>query len=222
MLPQEESNDFYPIILTAPQSDCCSSMDLDELLPIEMEMLNSTSSIVSKGIRNVSFGAKDSVAFIESSEDWTDEERDNTWFTPNELDRIKKRAIKLCKHESLGLAIPVEDSTRGMGIYFPTRKEAHAEFVYQVLLAYHDTYAGDSDYVAHLAEVWSVANKEMAHTVAVRDMYEAYFPNMLEKQPKKKTSGVRTPTSHSSSLSPIRESPRKTVSSHKRDLIDRH
>mmetsp|Transcript_43487 Transcript_43487/g.105030 ORF Transcript_43487/g.105030 Transcript_43487/m.105030 type:complete len:222 (-) Transcript_43487:315-980(-) len=221
MMQEEESNDFYPIILTAPQSDSCNSMDLDELLPIERQMLNSTSSIVSKGDGVVSFGGKDSVTLIESSEDWTEEERENTWFTPKELDRTKRRAIKLCKHESLGRPTPPEDSTRGMGIYFPTRKEAHAEFVYQVLLAYHETYAGNPDYVAHLAEMWSVANKEMAHTIAVRDMYEAYFPNMLEQQPKKKSSGMRTPTSHTS-LSPIRESPRKAASVNPRDFLGRH
>lgn len=220
---EEDSNDFYPIILTAPQSDGSNNMDLDELLPIELEMLNSTSSIVSKRNREVSFAGKDSVAFIESSEDWTDEERETTWFAPHELARIKKRAIKLCKHEALGRPIPAEDSTRGMGIYFPTRKEAHAEFVYQVLLAYHDTYVGNADYVAHLAEMWSVANKEMAHTIAVRDMYEAYFPNMLLEQQQsknKKSSGVRTPATHAS-LSPIRESPR-TASVNVRDFLGRH
>ena len=209
-----DSNDFYPIILTAPQS--ADSMDLDELLPIERQMLASSSSIISRCDRAVSFSGKDSVTLVESSEDWTDEERDNTWFTPKELERIKRRAIKLCKHEAQGKPVPLEDSTRGMGIYFPTRKEAHAAFVYHVLLAYHDTHKDNPEYVAHLAEKWSVANTEMAHRVAVRDMYEAYFPNMLEQPPQPKTTRT-TP-----SLSPIREAPRGAVSVNPRDFTGRH
>jgi len=217
MMQEEDSNDFYPIILTAPQSDSCNSMDLDELLPIERQMLNSTSSM-SKTKREVSFSGKDTVTFVESSEDWTDEERDNSWFTSEELEHLKKRAIKLCKNEVMGKKISSEDSTRGMGIYFPARKEAHANFVYHVLLAYHDTHYGNPDHVAHLAEKWSLANKENAHTIAVRDMYEAYFPSMMEQQPKKTgTRGSRTP-----SLSPIRESGRGAVSVNPRDFTGRH
>jgi len=215
MMEEEDSNDFYPIILIAPQSDSCNSMDLDELLPIERQMLNSTSSMLSKTSREVSFSGKDTVTFVESSEDWTDEERDNAWFTPEELDHIKRRAIKLCKNEALGKSISSKDSTRGMEIYFPARKKAHANFVYHVLVAYHETHVGNPDKVANLAEKWSLANKTNAHTIAVRDMYEAYFPYMMEQQPKKSSSC--TP-----SLSPIRESGRGAVSVNPRDFTGRH
>jgi len=202
---EDDSNDFYPIILTAPQSDSSTSMDLDELLPIERQMLNNSSSMLSsKSNREVSFSGKDSVVFIESSEDWTDEERDNSWFAAQELDRIKRRAIKLCKQEAQGRPMSPDDSTRGMSIYFPARKKAYARFAYYVLLAYYEQHVGNPDYVAHLAEKWSTANKEMAHTIAVRDMYEAYFPTMLEQQPKQKhdSSGVYLPSSSQASPSP--------------------
>jgi hypothetical protein len=186
MILQDESlsqeKDFYPIILFASQSDSYSSMNLDDLLPIERQLLNSSSSFPSKLNRGVSFSGMDSVVPIESSEDWSEEERDNTWFRQYALDKCKKNAIKLCRREAKGEATKPQDSTRGMDIYFPARKELHAEYVFHVLCAYHEQFTGNPDYVAHLAANWSATNKERAHTVAIRDMYEAYFPHMMEQQ----------------------------------------
>lgn len=182
-----EETDFYPIILSAPQSDSISndstsSMDLDDLLPIERQFLNCSSSLPTKSNRGVSFSKMDSVVLIESSEDWSQEERDNSWYRQHALEKCKKKAIKLCRREAKGEATKPEDSTRGMEIYFPARKKAHAEYTYYVLFAYYEQFAGNPEYVAHLAEKWSAANKEQAHIVGIRDMYEAYFPNMMEQQ----------------------------------------
>jgi hypothetical protein len=178
-----QEKDVYPIILSAPQSDSCSSMmDLDDLLPIERQLLNSSSSLPSKLNRGVSFSGMDSVVLIESSEDWSEEERDNTWFGQYALQKCKKRAIKLCRREAKGKATTPQDSTRGLDIYFSARKKLHAEYVFHVLCAYHQQFVENPDYVAHLAGKWSAANKERAHTVAIRDVYEAYFPHMMEQQ----------------------------------------
>lgn len=190
-----EENDLYPIILSIPQSDSCSSIDLDELLPIERQLLNSCSSLRSKSNSGVSFG-KDFVVTVESSEDWSDEERDNAWFSPYDLEKCKKKAIKLCMRQAKGLAPKAEDSTRGMGVYFGARKQAHAEYVYRILCATEE-FEGNPEYVAHLAESWSAANKINAQTIAVRDMYEAYFPHMMEQQ-----NEVQSSNSHALSPNP--------------------
>eukprot|EP00980_Cylindrotheca_fusiformis_P010537 scaffold2334_cov118-Cylindrotheca_fusiformis.AAC.9 len=161
-----QENDLYPIILTAPQSDSCSSIDYDELLPIERQLLNnSSSSLPRKSCGGVSFSGFDSVVDIESSEEWSEEERDNVWYSHYDLEKCKRDAIKLCKRQAKGRASKTEGSTR--------------------------------DYVAHLAETWSSTNKANAHTIAVRDMYEAYFPHMIEQQ----TENQQSTTSHT--LSPV-------------------
>ena len=171
MMNQE--NDLFPIILqlSASQSEFCD-MDLDELLPIEEIERRS----------KISFSEMDSVVLVESSEDWTDEERENMWFSRKELDCFRRQARKLCvKEQTKGYVLPEEDSTRGMDIYFPSRKELHAQYIFHVLKAYYEQCAGDPDQVAFFAEKWSRRNTERALMAGIHDMCEAYFPHMIGK-----------------------------------------
>merc|ERR1712179_15941 len=132
-----QENDFYPIILSAPQSDSCL-MDVDDLLPIERELLEEECAMnnsqefqrlrsTRSKSKRVSFNSMESIFLVESSEDWTDSERKSTWFKHSELKRIKKNAGKLCKLEANGV-FSADESTRGMDIYFPPRKEEHAKY----------------------------------------------------------------------------------------------
>ena len=167
-----QESDFYPIILelSASQSEM-SVMDLDELLPIEQEEKSTT----------ISFSEYDSVMFVESSEEWTEEEREKTWFSSFELDGFRREARQLCLIQSHGFVLSEQHSTRGMDIYFPSRKEAHKQYVHYILKAYYEQCKGNADQVAHFAEKWSRRNTERAITEGISDMCEVYFPHMLGK-----------------------------------------
>ena len=170
-----QENDLFPIILqlSASQSEFCDHMDLDELLPIE--------EIESERRTTISFSEMDSVVFVESSEDWTDEERENTWFSRKELENFRQQARKLCLKETQGYVLSEEDSTRGMDIYFPSRKELHVQYIFHVLKAYYEQCAGNPDQVAFFAEKWSRRNTERALMTGIYDLCEAYFPHMIGK-----------------------------------------
>jgi hypothetical protein len=176
-----QQDDYFPII-TAPQSDSCS-MDMDELLPIErQQLLKEEESLMPRPTKQgVSFSKKNFINRIESSEEWSDDERNNTWFSTSELEHFKGNARKLCQREAKKDFISPEESTRGMSVYFSSRKRRHAQHVFHVLRAYYEQFPGNSEYVAHLSEKWSDANRTRAFRTGIRDMYEAYFPHLIEQ-----------------------------------------
>jgi hypothetical protein len=159
-------------------------MDLDELLPIERQQLleeegQHDESYYPEKTSLVRFGG-DSVDYIESSADMTDEEKTGVWYTRSELRSFKDQARQLCKQQKLGI-LATNDSTRGMDVYFPSRQRAHAKYVYHILQAYYVHYAGNPEYVAQLSEKWSFRSKERALAVGIQDTYEAYFPSMVSQ-----------------------------------------
>jgi hypothetical protein len=182
--------DSFPIITphTAALSDM---MDIDELLPIELDEVEDDDLIYYQQQpqsqkatrRSVSFSAMDHYAIIESSEDWTEDERNASWYGRSELDAFKSKARKLCQqhYKTNQASIPSDESVRGMEVYFPSRQRSQAKYVFHVLHAYHVQCVGNPDYVAQLCAKWSAKASERALVNGIQDFYEACFPHMIQQ-----------------------------------------
>lgn len=164
-------------------------MSFSDLLPIELEdWTNSFSSMnfeplsIKSPQRCVSFGGIQSLDFIESSRDMTDQDIEDRWFTRSELADFKVRARTLLKDEYNGKDLGEEESTRGMDIYFPSRQKSHAKYIYHVMQAYHVECKGNPEHVALLCERWSTKARDRAIVAAAQDFYQAYFPHMAQPQ----------------------------------------
>jgi hypothetical protein len=193
--------DYFPII--TPQTAALSDMmDIDELLPIELDEVEEHEDDFyyqqqpqsqNATRKSVSFSAMDQYAMIESSEDWTEDERNASWYGRSELDACKSKARKLCQQHykknptnananaSTTSSIPSDESVRGMEVYFPSRQRAHAKFVFHVLHAYHVQCVGNPDYVGQLCAKWSAKASERALVNGIQDFYEAYLPHMIQQ-----------------------------------------
>jgi hypothetical protein len=170
-------------------------MNLDDLLPIELEdWTNSCSSLSLEPTsttkpqqqqqqrRSVSFGGIQSLDFIESSRDMTDQDLEDRWFTRSELADFKLRARTLFKDEYNGKDVGEDESTRGMDIYYPSRQKSHAKYIYHVMHAFHVECKGNPEHVAMLCERWSTKARDRAIVAAAQDFYQAYFPHMAQPQ----------------------------------------
>lgn len=173
-------NDASRIICTVLLNNM---MALDELLPIEQELLMEEEG----GFANcptqkesVKFGGG-SVVYVESLEEMAEEDKHDIWYTKCELGDFKQRARQLCKQQQMGCFNTSEESTRGMDVYFPSRQRAHAKYVSHILQAYYIQCAGNPEYVARLAEKWSLKSTQRALHMGIQDSYEAYFPSIEQK-----------------------------------------
>lgn len=149
------------------------------------------------GRRGVAFRPEHKVlAYIESLDDMTDEERENRWFHPEDLEDFKMKARELCQLHYKGQRINGDDeSIRGMSVYFPSRQRNHKQFVHHVLEAYHVRCARNADHVSLLAEKWSSKNKERAVEKGFQDWYEAYAAPAGMSLPPSLSSSPPPPTS---------------------------
>lgn len=155
-----------------------------EVLPIDHEdLLKSFSSLsftpaLLKTGKQVSFGGVQSMDYIESVVDLTDEAISDRWFSKQELSDFKQSARELCKSERNGVEIGHDVSTRGMDVYFAGRQRHHQKYIFHVLQALNLHCVGRPDYVATLCEKWSTKVTIKAAERGMQDFYEAYFPHM--------------------------------------------
>ncbi len=193
--PYASENDTFPVSPEMiPLSDL---MDIDELLPIEQDdFLRSCSSLGpypdTSGSKTVTFGGIQSLDFIESSRDMTDQDVEDRWFTKAQLCEFKRTARTLCKEEHSGKDIGDDNSTRGMDVYFPARQKTHAKYIYHVMRAINVECKGNPEYVAQLCEKWSTKSRDRALVIAVEDFYHAYYPHIAQAKGISKTSQATT------------------------------
>lgn len=210
--PYAAENDTVP---TCPQVFALSDMlELDDLLPIEQEELLksfsslSYSSFTSESQRNVTFGGIQSIHYIESSRDMTDEDVEDRWFTRSQLYDFKRAARTLCKEELSGKDIGCDESTRGMDVYFPARQKTHSKYIHHVMEAYHVQCQGNPEHVAQLCEKWGTKSRDRAAVAGVQDFYHAYFPHMVSmaqvgaSKPTRPTP-IQRPNKRSASMDPM-------------------
>lgn len=168
----------------------------DDPLPIELEDWTNSGSFLNieptfihslQQKRSVSFGGIQSLDFIESSRDMTDQDLEDRWFTRSELADFKFRARALFKDEHNGKVVGEEESTRGMDVYYPSRQKSHAKYIYHVMQAFHVQCKGNPEHVALLCERWSAKARDRAIVTAAQDFYQAYFPHMAQPKTLGKT-----------------------------------
>jgi hypothetical protein len=187
--------------------------------------------------KGVTFGSSTThtvLAYIESIDDMTEDEMNDRWFHPGELQETKSKAVKLCqKHykskkqidKSFGSddadADGEDESIRGMDVYFPSRQRHHKSFVQHVLEAFHVRCAGNEEHVSLLAEKWSCKSRERAIKTALQDWREVYsFSDVTVVSTAtvlfsaQHSSSLSSSTSASSSSTTTSSSTSKTTSSH--------
>lgn len=158
--------------------------------------------------RKVFFGPDVTLAYIESSCEFTQSEKDDRWYRSTQISSFKEEARKLCRTRIEDVrneaSIPrhsvrsgqtsvstkafmeepngdlSEDSVRGLDVYYPSRQRFNKKFIQHVLEAYHVRCAGNEEHVALLSEKWSKKNLHRALDVAKKDFFAAYFPHELE------------------------------------------
>jgi hypothetical protein len=204
-------NDTFMISLPTQPLDCneMNMTDLDALLPIEQEdLLKSFSSMSfdastflfdddmidvneNQPRSRVSVGGIQSIDYIESARDMTDQDIEDRWFTRSQLQGFKAAARALCSAKKAGKDIGVEESTRGMEAYLPGRSKTCAKFIYHVLDAFHVQCKGNPEYVGLLSEKWSTRSRDRAKAAGEQDYYQAYLPHLASGQPPRARS---TPT----------------------------
>lgn len=212
-------NDTF--LITPEMLSLSDMMDLDELLPIEQDdFLRSCSSLtdfpqyMSKPQQSVTFGGIQSLDFIESSRDMTDQDIEDRWFTRSQLYDFKRNARTLCKEEHRGKDIGEDESTRGMDVYFPARQKSHSKYIYHVMQAFHVDCKGNPEYVAQLCEKWSAKSRDRAMLAGIQDFYQAYFPHMAHssKNAVGKVATAPIPRPHKRSASVDMRAPPRTRS----------
>jgi hypothetical protein len=150
-------------------------MDLDEVLPIELQAAKQEQMRASGGFsRHVSFDEYVEIELIEPISEMTEEEKHDIWYRRCELDDFKIQARKLCRTKSNG-----QESTRGLECYFPQRMRCLQRTNYQVLRAC--LFAGDSEQVGQVAEEYNAEARRLALATGIQDFYEAYFPHMIQE-----------------------------------------
>jgi chromatin segregation and condensation protein Rec8/ScpA/Scc1 (kleisin family) len=178
-------------------------MSIDELLPLERSHDGDDEDFAMYLFpsvprrRRISFGPDVILAHIETTQELSREEREEIWYQPEELQRMKHSARTLCQMQAKGHPISAEESIRGMDVYYPSRQLNHKKHVYHVLKAYYCHCAGNDDHVAQLSQKWSFKNKGRAAEKGLEDFYEAHFPHMVQ------------PTQHHQHLQQLNDSKRK-------------
>ena len=155
--------------------------------------------------RKVKFGPDVTLAYIESSCDFTQSEKDDRWYRQAQIYSFKEDARKLCRTRIEDASIPrhsvrngqssvsitafidepndiSKDSARGLDVYYPSRQRYNKKFIQHVLEAYHVRCAGNNGHVALLSEKWSKKNLNRAIEMAKKDFFAAYFPEELESE----------------------------------------
>jgi len=149
----------------------------------------------------VAFGSDITLAFIESAFEFTQEEKDERWYRSSQISSFKMDARNLCRKrleegknnrsnsngESEETTTTVEDknvslneSTRGLEVYYPSRQRYGKKFIQHVLEAYHVRCVGNDVHVALLAEKWSKKSLNRAYETGKRDFMAAYFPEDMD------------------------------------------
>jgi hypothetical protein len=122
----------------------------------------------------VTFDRIETLVFIETRSEMTEQEKVCRWFNMEELLDMKYRARQLCIQESKGLDVSYDESTRGMDVYFPLRQRHHKKFIDHVLEAYHFRCSGNAEHVRLLVEKWSSKSRQRANDRAQTDYMEVY------------------------------------------------
>ncbi|KAL3920734.1 MAG: hypothetical protein SGILL_003110 [Bacillariaceae sp.] len=124
----------------------------------------------------VGFSSSNTIVYIESALELTQDDRNCRWYQVAELQDIKSLARRLCVQESKNSSSTEEktDSTRGMDVYYPSRQRNQKKFVEHVLEAYHFRCAGNSEHVRQLVERWSAKSKQRAATRGKQDFVDAF------------------------------------------------
>jgi len=160
--------------------------------------------------RKVNFGADKTLAHIESSLEFTQEEKDDRWYRSSEISTFKTEARHLCRSRTGGVSNSCRDasipkhsarndddkdltsvtrsdgsdnskeSARGLDVYYPSRQRFCKRFIQHVLEAYHVRCAGNDEHVSLLAEKWSKKSLNRAIDMAKKDFLAAYFPYELD------------------------------------------
>ena len=178
------------------QTESYTAMDLDDLLPIERQMLEIDGDTMAdyepidvdfhvpcdnfepvRVASSVTFDDVEQIAYVITPiSEMSKEEKNATWYTGSDLERFKQTARKLCKDKSL---LTSEDSIRGMECYFPSRQKAHKQALDKILRTC--MFCDDDDLVAQVAEECSLHARKVARAAGVHDFYAAYFPHMIQK-----------------------------------------
>ena len=158
--------------------------------------------------RRVSFGPDVILAYIETSCEITQKEKDNCWYQSIELEAMKKSAKSLCQarisnnivnFKKAGEGVENnycsdqnqdqeeeddDDSLRGLGAYYPSRVRYCKKYIKHVLEAYHSKFGpGDEEHVAFFATKWSTKNRQRAIESGMKDFYIAYeIPKQNQEQ----------------------------------------
>ena len=157
--------------------------------------------------RKVGFGTVNTLVYIESAFEFTQEEKDNRWYRCSTISSFKKDAKILCRtriedvrngcspiqrvRKTLGSASNSSDdlsndSIRGLDVYAPSRQNYSKKYIQHVLEAYHVRCVGNDEHVALLAQKWSKKSLTRAMNMGEKDYLAAYFSRgepLLEDKP---------------------------------------
>jgi hypothetical protein len=149
--------------------------------------------------KKVNFGPDMTLAYIESSSEFTQVEKDDRWYRSSQIESFKKGARNMCrtqlhaKNASIPRHSPTlsvrkgitavsthendtsKDSCRGLEVYYPARQRYCKKYITHVLEAYHVRCVGNDVHVALLAEKWSKKSLHRALIVAKKDFISAYY-----------------------------------------------
>ena len=178
---------------------CCPSATL-ALSPATATAVTAESALQSvckrPRCRQVEFGPDVTFAYIESSSEFTQVEKDDRWYRPSEIESFKKGARNLCRTQldAKNASIPrhsptqtvrkglgnaandtLQDSCRGLDVYYPARQRFGKKYIQHVLEAYHVRCVGNDVHVALLAEKWSKKSLQRAQMMAKKDFICAYY-----------------------------------------------
>jgi len=146
--------------------------------------------------RKVEFGPDVTLAYIESSSEFTQVEKDDRWYRSSQVESFKKGARNLCRTQldANNASIPrhsptqtlrkghnnaandtLQDSCRGLDVYYPARQRFGKKYIEHVLEAYHVRCVGNDVHVALLAEKWSKKSLNRAQIMAKKDFICAHY-----------------------------------------------
>lgn len=177
------------------------------MYPVAMEIIPKESPTKKRKCRKVGFGPDVTLAYIESSFDFTQGEKDERWYRSSTISSFKEDAKRLCRGRiedvrngssplirvrktlrtesttSSEQADASRDSIRGLDVYAPSRQRFTKKYIQHVLEAYHVRCVGNDEHVALLAEKWSKKSHARAASNGEKDFMAAYFSEEVDAKP---------------------------------------
>ena len=193
------------------------------MYPVAMEITTPKESPSKKRkCRKVGFGSEVTLVYIESSFDFTQEEKDDRWYRSSTIHSFKDDARRLCRgriedvrngssprirvRKTLRPVSPTSvascpeqlddasrDSIRGLDVYAPSRQRYVKKYTQHVLEAYHVRCVGNDEHVALLAEKWSKKSLARAVSMGEKDFMAAYFSKEVDATPLMEESSTPMP-----------------------------